>query len=273
MTEERSYILGTDDEELARLRFQHQAWVEAAYALWNRAGLCAGQTVLDLGCGPGFTSFELAHVVGPSGRVIARDVSPRFLEFLRSECDRTGAPVKPSLGTVEALDLPPESIDAAYARWLFCWLPEPAEALKRVARVLKPGGVVVIQDYIDWGAMKAVPRDEVFDEVILACMQSWAEGGGTINIGDRIPEMAAAAELRIEHFAPVARLGGVGSLEWRWLAGFFESYLPRLVERKKLAAETLANFRAHWAQREAQSDSYVVAPTLANVILRKGGAP
>lgn len=62
------YVLGTDAQELARLSFQHEAWVAHAYALWQRAGLRTGMTVLDLGAGPGFTSLDLAQVVGPRAR-------------------------------------------------------------------------------------------------------------------------------------------------------------------------------------------------------------
>ena len=55
-------------------------------------GSCVGP-VLDLGCGPGFTSLALARRVGPGGRVIACDESPRFLAHLRSVCEREGIDV------------------------------------------------------------------------------------------------------------------------------------------------------------------------------------
>src|SRR5688572_17876789 len=132
------YILGTDVEELERLRFQHQVWVKEQYELLERAGVRAGMSVLDLGCGPGLTTLELAHVVGESGRVIACDQSERFLATLRRECAHLGfTHVEPRLGSVEELVLPEASLDAAYARWLFCWLSDPLAVLRRVARALR----------------------------------------------------------------------------------------------------------------------------------------
>jgi len=270
MSEHDEYILGTDTEELQRLRFQHKAWVEQAYALFERGGLRAGDAVLDLGCGPGYTSFELADVVGPTGRVIASDISERFLAFLDGECARRGLDqVETRLGSVEELDLPEGGLDAAYARWLFCWLPDPGAVLADVARALRPGGVILLQEYLDWGALKLVPRSEVVDDVVLACMRSWELGEGSINIADDLPVLARAAGLVVEHMSPVARLGRAGSLEWRWIGGFFASYLPRLVERGLIDATQLQAWREEWKRRSEDECTSCYTPVMADVVLRK----
>ena len=69
MKEENAYILGTDTEELHRLGIQHQIWSSEAQMAWKSAGFTAGQTLLDLGCGPGFCTRELAYITGTSGKV------------------------------------------------------------------------------------------------------------------------------------------------------------------------------------------------------------
>lgn len=264
------YILGADAEELERLRFQHFAWLEHGLALWTRAGIHTGARVLDLGCGPGFTSFELARLVGPTGRVIARDRSARFLAFLDAESRRLGLTwIETSLGPVEELALDGANLDAAYARWLFCWLPDPASAVARTAAALRPGGVLVLQDYLDWAAMRLVPGSAPFDRAIAACMRSWAEGGGTIDVIGRLPELARAADLVVEDVRPVARLGAPGSLEWRWIGEFLASYLPKLVARGTFGADELAAFRADWHERSAAPSSRVLAPLMTDVVLRK----
>jgi len=76
------YVLGTGDEEIARLGVQHRVWRARAIDAWRRAGIAAGQTVVDVGCGPGYASLDLAELVGSSGRVIAIDRSQRFLAAL-----------------------------------------------------------------------------------------------------------------------------------------------------------------------------------------------
>ena len=64
MKEQNAYILGTDKEELHRLGIQHQVWASEAQKGWTLAGFTAGQTLLDLGCGPGFCTKELAMITG-----------------------------------------------------------------------------------------------------------------------------------------------------------------------------------------------------------------
>jgi hypothetical protein len=100
VAERDEYLLGTDAEELERLRFQHEVWARAGQELFERAGLGAGDVVFDLGCGPGFTSLDLARRVLPGGRVSRRLGSrwfraarPQMLVQSGSSCSRRGASV------------------------------------------------------------------------------------------------------------------------------------------------------------------------------------
>jgi len=269
MSERDEYILGTHREELERLRQQHAVWTAAQLELLERAGLRAGQRVLDLGCGPGFTTFELARRVGPSGSVVANDLSERYLEFLRAECAHLGLrAVETRLGPVEQLDLPDASLDAAYARWLLCWLPEPLTALQRVRRALKPGGVLLVQDYIDWGAMRVHPASPACLRMVEAGLAGWKESGVEIDFCARVPDLAPRAGFALEHFAPRARLGAVGSPEWRWVGEFYRIYYPKLVERGLLSAAEFEAWRLDWERRERERASWILTPTMADAILR-----
>src|SRR4051812_47686652 len=77
---ERDYVLGTHDEEIERLGLQHNVWRPRALAAWQRAGFTTGQTLIDVGCGPGYATLDLAELVGRDGHVIAVDRSRRFLD-------------------------------------------------------------------------------------------------------------------------------------------------------------------------------------------------
>src|SRR5207302_9804012 len=103
---EHEYVLGTNEEELVRLGFQHQIWRAQAYAIWERAGFAPGQTLLDIGCGPGFTTFDLAQLVGPTGRIRAFDMSPRYVDHLNAQKGPRGlSNIEATVGDVQAMDL------------------------------------------------------------------------------------------------------------------------------------------------------------------------
>lgn len=89
---ERPYVLGTGEDELARLGLQHRLWSDAAHAAWLAAGLAPGQRVLDVGCGPGYAAFDLAQIVGRAGAVLAVDESPGFVAHANEQAARRGLP-------------------------------------------------------------------------------------------------------------------------------------------------------------------------------------
>src|ERR1041385_7251714 len=86
MAMERDYVLGTHEEELARLGLQHRIWRRVALECWQTAGITVGSRVLDLGAGPGYAATDLAEIVGPSGRVVAVERSANFVRALEERC-------------------------------------------------------------------------------------------------------------------------------------------------------------------------------------------
>jgi ubiquinone/menaquinone biosynthesis C-methylase UbiE len=269
-SEADAYILGTDREELERLRLQHAVWTEAQHELMDRAGLRAGERVLDLGCGPGFTTFELAQRVGPGGKVVASDMSARFLDFLRKESAHLGFGwIETVLGPVEELALPAASLDAAYGRWILCWVADPLVALERVREALKPGGRLLLQEYLNWGTMRAYPTSPACLRMVEAGLANWRDAHIEIDFAARLPELAPKAGFVLEHFRPRARLGGVGSMEWRWIGEFYRVYYPKIVERGLLSEQEYVAWKSDWARREKEGVSWLATPTMADAVLRR----
>src|SRR4029077_10446386 len=86
MTIDRDYILGTHDEELARLGLQHRVWRQVVLECWKKAGIKAGSRVLDVGGGPGYATVDLAEIVGPTGGVVAIERSNKFVRAMEQAC-------------------------------------------------------------------------------------------------------------------------------------------------------------------------------------------
>jgi SAM-dependent methyltransferase len=261
------YLLGTDAEELRRLGFQHQVWIREAADAWERGGFVPGSRLLDLGCGPGWATLDLARLVGPSGSVTGIDVSERFVGALRRRAAALGIDhARAEVQDLEALALAPDSFDGAYARWVLCFLGDPAGAVRRVAAALRRGARLVVQDYSDYPAIQLAPGDPAFDAVIDGVVRSWREAGGDPSVASRVPAMMEEAGLRVVSVTPVARIARPGDALWSWPRTFFDSYLPGLVANGFLTGEQRDAFDRLWERRTAGAGSYFATPPMAIVV-------
>src|SRR5712691_3064294 len=86
MGADRDYILGTHEQELARLGLQHRAWRPVALDCWQRAGITVGKRVIDIGAGPGYAAVDLAEIVGPTGEVVGLERSQNFIHAMETTC-------------------------------------------------------------------------------------------------------------------------------------------------------------------------------------------
>ena len=116
-------------------------------------GLREGDRVLDAGCGTGRAMSPLRAAVGPSGLVVGADLTPAMLQAaVRAGRDRDGQLM---LADVAALPLRSESLDAVFAAGLIAHLPRPADNLRELARVVRPGGMLALFHPIGRAALAA----------------------------------------------------------------------------------------------------------------------
>ncbi|MEU6353394.1 class I SAM-dependent methyltransferase [Streptomyces sp. NPDC047072] len=116
-------------------------------------GLRAGDRVLDAGCGTGRALAPLRTAVGASGVVVGADLTPAMLQAaVRAGRDRDGRLL---LADVAALPLRSGSLDAVFGAGLISHLPRPADNLRELARVVRPGGVLALFHPIGRAALAA----------------------------------------------------------------------------------------------------------------------
>ncbi|WP_217241951.1 class I SAM-dependent methyltransferase [Streptomyces sp. AC555_RSS877] len=116
-------------------------------------GLREGDRVLDAGCGTGRALTSLRAAVGASGVVVGADLTPDMLQAaVRAGRDRDGRLL---LADVTALPLRSRSLDAVFGAGLISHLPDPAENLRELARVVRPGGTLALFHPIGRAALAA----------------------------------------------------------------------------------------------------------------------
>lgn len=136
----------TREEALARLEGAERSKTQDPEALWDRAGLKAGETVADIGAGTGYFAIPAARRVGPAGRILAIDLSDELVGLIRERRDREG------LKQIEAVHCGPESIPLPNAIADVVLLANvlhdlPAGMVGEAVRLLKPDGRLL---NLDW---------------------------------------------------------------------------------------------------------------------------
>lgn len=133
-------------QELDRLRKQADITLIYEKKIWDEISLASHKKILDLGCGSGIMSSELAKIAD-SGEVIGIDLSESILKEACWLKDSQGiSNLKFQSGSVHKLNFPDNYFDFVYSRLLFQHLVEPNKVLNNIYRILKPGGVIYLLD-------------------------------------------------------------------------------------------------------------------------------
>jgi 2-polyprenyl-3-methyl-5-hydroxy-6-metoxy-1,4-benzoquinol methylase len=163
----------------------------AAYLL---ASLRPGLDLLDIGCGPGTITVDLAARVAP-GRVVGLDVSPDPLAEARAGAAAAGVEVEFQVGDVYALRSEDDSFDVVHAHQVLQHLTDPVAALREMARVCRPGGVIAVRD-VDYAATVWFPADPGLDQWLDLYGRVARRNEAEPDAGRRLLAWARAAGLR-----------------------------------------------------------------------------
>jgi SAM-dependent methyltransferase len=154
LSEAPGYVLGYADVEHDRLVRQAQRMRASTDSFFRESGIGAGLRVLDLGSGIGDVAMLLAQIVGPSGAVVGVERDPRSVEVARSRAAEAGFTNVSFLASEIAAVADLEPFDAAAGRFILQFLPDPIAALRSVSRLLRPDGIVAIQE-VAWAPSRA----------------------------------------------------------------------------------------------------------------------
>ena len=190
---ERYVILGGKEGYEHLLLLSRDRWPDTA-ALFERAGLAPGMRCVDLGCGGGEVTMEIARLVAPGGSATGVDMDQIKLDLARQAAAARG------LGNVEfrALNVrdwdEPGGYDVAYCRFLLQHLSEPVDLLRRMWAAVRPGGVLIVED-ADHGGWCCHPANEGFDFFVRTFCRVLQRRGGDPGMGRKLYACFLAAAI------------------------------------------------------------------------------
>jgi SAM-dependent methyltransferase len=186
--EEHHYLIRGGIAGRERLRVLARVMRPGTLALLERAGLTAGLRCLDVGCGGGDVTFDLASLVGITGHVVGVDLDATKVELARGDAEQAEvanvefrvADLTQGLGEAE--------YDVVYARFLLTHLRDPAAGIALMQAALRPGGRIILED-IDYRGSLCYPDSDVFRRNNEIYEETARRNGGDPYVGIRLARL------------------------------------------------------------------------------------
>ena len=266
-----SYLLGHANAEVQRLLLQAHLYEQPTEQALRAAGLEPGMRVLDIGCGPGDVALIAARLVGPTGRVIGIDASPDIVALARQRAVENGViTVSFERSTVDDITLD-EPVDAVIGRLILMHLPEPVAALRRLATLVPPGGVIAFCDF-DLTAARSVPWLPTWETAAEAIASAFRGAGLDPQFGTTLHRLFRHAGLGTPTLTTSAPVGTANDTEHAaYVANSWRLMLP-VAERLGAVDPRLADpeaLQSNLCNEIAAADGMAVLPALITAWTRR----
>lgn len=268
---DNQYVLGTYDEEVDRLGLQHRVWRARMTDCWNRAGLTSGQAVLDVGAGSGYATLDLAQIVGKTGKVVAFELSEKFVVHGLARLANAGV-VNVEYKNLDLVsdDLGCKGFDFAWCRWVLSFVSDPAQVVKKVAEALKPGGRFVIHEYLEYSTWSCLPVRHAQRAFVELTIKNWRDAGGEPNVGYDLPIFLRDAGFRIRSATPILFTFGPKDYAWQWPKAWVSSSSKRLVETGYMTQVESDLLEKEFVEMESDPDTMMLSPSVLEIIAERG---
>jgi SAM-dependent methyltransferase len=159
--------------------------------------------------------------------------------------------------------------DAAWCRWVASFVTDPQTLLSRIAKSLRPGGVAVFHEYIDYGTWRLAPRRAALESFVVEVMESWRAAGGEPDVALLLPPIVRDAGLRVIHSVPRVFTISPEDPKWQWPASFIEVNLERLLNLGRVTAAWTESVRQEFREASLDDTTLLTTPMVLEIIARR----
>src|SRR5215468_3151914 len=228
------YALGHSEQELQRLSRQGEAIGPFTRHLFEEAGIKQGMRVLDVGCGSGDVVFLAANLVGHDGEVVGVDRERKAVDWASARAHSQGMTnVKFVEGDPAEIEFD-QQFDAIVGRLVLMYYPDPVDAIRKLIRNVRPGGLIVFQE-VDLANARSVPVAPVYERCLTWIKQALSASGARINLGSELYPVFLAAGLPAPSMRMDALIGGGPHCPVHEIVSELVQSLLPAVEKMKIA--------------------------------------
>ena len=248
------YVLGHTEAELKRLATQARLIDPITRRFLVSAGITEGMRVLDVGSGAGDVAILLADLVGPKGEIVGTDPASIAIDAAEKRIKTSSlANVTFRHGDPAAMTFD-KPFDAVVGRYVLQFISDPSDAIARLSRHLRGGGLMFFHE-LDWDGARSSPPVATYDRVCGWIMRTIEGGGAQIRLGAHLASAFGRAGLP----APTLRL---------------ESLIasgPAAIDAVHLVTDLVATLLPNMERMGIINSSEIEFPTLTQRILAEVG--
>ena len=163
---QRDYILGTGPRAVPRLRLLDEIFGAGSRELLTKIGVKSACGVAEIGCGTGLMTLWIARQLTSQGSVCGVDISKQQIDIASENAAAAGLKnISFRVAPADDTGLTPGSLDVVYSRFLMCHLNNPGAALQEMWALLKPGGILVCEDF-EMSAVCSKPITDAYERLV-----------------------------------------------------------------------------------------------------------
>ena len=270
----REYALGHSPQELDRLAVQARLLEPFTRRVFEQAGLGPGMSVLDVGSGAGDVALLVREMVGPEGKVVGTDRAPEALTRARERAAALGYS-NVTFAQGDPVEMPAEELfDAVVGRFVLMYYPSPADALRGLARHVRPGGILAFQESDNSGA-RSFPPVPLFDRFFEVTLRAHELSGSDPRMGLKLYPAFIAAGLPAPSLEANVGIMGFEDPYLEPLSNFFaqslRSLMPAILKHGVATEEELGvdTYAERMVAAFRQAGGILISPPFVGAWARK----
>lgn len=236
------YILNTNENARNRLGLQHELYVKSSTQLLDEAGIKPGMKGLEIGCGSGAMTIELARMVGDTGRILSIDLSSEQIEATKAFTQNYHN-IDFKVWDVNHLSDLNEQFDFIYCRMVLHHLVNAQDAVLQMKKCLKPNGLVICEEPSIFDSTFCAPESAAYEQFTQLARGCFLSNQRDIGIAHRLELDFSACGFTVLHhslFQPLLRR----EKEKEIYAMALDDLTPQLLEQHLATTEQIAELSA-----------------------------